>query len=328
MFAENHPIRAALRAAALGCAALAPSAGAAVRVVTTTPTLADIARNVGGDLVEVESIMHGPENVHDISPRPSSMMKLRRADLFVHGGLDGEPWVPALVQGARQPRLLPGAEGYIDASLGIRLKEIPSRAQLSRALGDIHVYGNTHYALDPLNGVVIATTIAAALSRQDPAHRNEYLTNAEAYGARLRALTDRLVAEMAPWRGTPVATYHRAWPYFLERFDLERVAEVEPKPNIPPGPGALSDCVEAMKAAGARIVIVEPYSPRRSAETVARRAGGRAVVLAHEVGAKAEADTYERLFEYDVRLLLATFRDLGIEPGHPASPAANPAGSH
>jgi ABC-type Zn uptake system ZnuABC Zn-binding protein ZnuA len=139
---------------------------AEVRVVTTNPTLADLTRQVGGDQVRVMSLMRGPENPHNVIPKPSFVMKLRKADLFVHLGLDAEPWVPNLLRSARQERLLSGGRGNVDTSMGIVLLEVPSQGELTRALGDIHVYGNTHYVLDPLNGIVIGRTIAKALTRE------------------------------------------------------------------------------------------------------------------------------------------------------------------
>lgn len=309
-------------AAALAVALSHGHALAKVRVVTSTPTLADITRQVGGDHVNVQSIMRGPENIHNVIAKPSSMMKLRKADLFVHGGLDGEPWVPLLLKGARKANLLYGKPGNVDVSVGIALKEVPDRGNLSRALGDIHVYGNTHYALDPLNGIIIAGTISRALQRADPANAEAYRAGEQALARRLTALTERLEAQMAPYRGTPVVTYHRMWPYFLDRFGLRRVAGVEPRPGITPGPFQLSECVETMNANDARIVIVETFNSRKNAESVAERAGGVAVVLAQEVDALPEAKTYEAMFEYDIDTLLAAFAKAGIEPATSASEAA------
>jgi zinc/manganese transport system substrate-binding protein len=301
----------ALAAAALTLFSARPAA-AAIAVVASQPDFADIARQVGGDLVEVQSIMLGPEDVHHVSPKPSQIMKLRKADLFLHGGLDGEPWVPLLLQGARRPHLLPGGAGCIDLSAGITLKEVPAAHERTRALGDIHAYGNTHYALDPLNGVIMARTIADALIRTAPQHREAIEANFRAFEASVRALTEELLAKMAPYRNTPVVTYHRSWTYFLDRFGLMRVAEVEPKPGIAPGPQAVSDCVETMRRTGAKVVIAETYADRRVAEIVAERAGGRMLVLAQQVASLPEAGTYQKLFEHNVNALLGAFQELGV----------------
>jgi len=253
--------------------------------------------------VRVDTLMRGNENPHNVLPKPSFIMKLRRADLFLTGGLDGEPWVPTLIRGARKASLLPGGSAYVDLSVGIALEEVPAPGQLSRAQGDIHIYGNTHYMSDPLNGVIVAHTIAGALARADPKHADQYRANADAFGDRMRALTDELVAEMKPFAGAPVVVYHRAWPYFLDRFGLVKVGEVEPKPGIPPGPKHLSRLAEMMRSAGAAVVIVEPYNSLTNARVVAQRAGAEAIVLATAVGGVDGADSYEDLFRVNIARL-------------------------
>jgi zinc/manganese transport system substrate-binding protein len=298
---------------------LAPNALAEVRVVTTNPTLEDLTRQVGGEQVRIESLMRGPENPHNVIPKPSLVMKLRKADLFVQLGLDAEPWVPNLLRSARRGRLLAGGEGNVDASRGVRLLEIPSQAELTRALGDIHVYGNTHYALDPLNGIAIGRTIAKALSRADPEHAALFDERAQALERKLRALTEKLVRRMEPLSGTRVVTYHRTWPYFLKRFGLEKLAEVEPKPGIAPGPRHIARIAEQMEENGVGLVIVETFSDLKTAQRLADLVGGRAVVLAQEVNALPGVKTYEALFEHNVEVLLAAQRELSGSPTKPST---------
>jgi ABC-type Zn uptake system ZnuABC Zn-binding protein ZnuA len=296
---------------------LAPHALADVRVVTTNPTLGDLTRQVGGEQVRVESLMRGPENAHNVIPKPSLVMKLRRADLFVQLGLDAEPWVPNLLRSARRERLLAGGEGNVDTSRGIELLEIPSRAQLTRALGDIHVYGNTHYALDPLNGIAIGHTIAEALSRADPEHASLFAERARELERKLRALTEKLVRRMEPLSGTRVVTYHRTWPYFLKRFALKKLAEVEPKPGIAPGPRHIAQVAKQMEENDVGLVIVETFSDLKTAQRLADLIGGRAVVLAQMVNALPGVKTYDALFEYNVEALLSAQRELRGSPAKP-----------
>jgi zinc/manganese transport system substrate-binding protein len=302
--------------------ALAPNVLADVRVVTTSPTLADLTRQIGGEQVRVESLMRGPENAHNVIPKPSLVMKLRKADLFVHLGLDAEPWVPNLLRSARRERLLAGGEGNVDTSMGIRLLEIPSRTQLTRALGDIHVYGNTHYALDPLNGIAIGLTIAGALSRADPEHAPLFDERAQSLERKLRALTEKLVRRMEPLAGTRVVTYHRTWPYFLERFALKKLAEVEPKPGISPGPRHIARVAREMEENEVGLVLVDTFSDLNTAQRLAGLVGGRAVVLAQEVSALPDVETYEALFEHNVEALLAAQRELSGSPTKPPSTEA------
>lgn len=292
---------------------LLPTASFAVaQVVTATPIQADLVRKIGGEHVKVESLMRGPENSHNVIPKPSFIVKLRKADLFVHTGLDAEPWVPVLLKSARRDHLLPGGDGYVDLSLGIALKEVPKRGELSRAQGDIHVYGNPHYALDPKNGVRMARTIAEALARFDPGHAESFDAHYQAFAQRMHRLVEQWVARLEPHGTVPVATYHRAWPYFFDRFFLEEVAEVEPKPGIAPGPRHLTECVERMKARGAKIVILTTFSNEKNGQLVAQHAGGRALVLAQEVNALPDVDQYEDIFEHNVETLLAAYRELGL----------------
>ncbi len=292
-------------------AAMMPSfATAEVRVVTTNPTLADLTRQIGGDQVRVESLMRGPENPHNVIPKPSFVMKLRKADLFVHLGLDAEPWVPNLLRSARQARLLSGGRGNIDTSLGIVLLEVPSQGELTRALGDIHVYGNTHYVLDPLNGIVIGRTIARALTRVEPEHASLFDERARELERDLRALTEKLTQAMEPLAGARVVTYHRTWPYFLKRFKLQKLDEVEPKPGIAPGPRHIAQLAKEMERSGVGLVIVETFSNQRTAQRVADLSKGRTVLLAQEVNAVPGVETYQALFEYNTEALLAAHREL------------------
>jgi len=295
----------------------------AVRIVTTTPGHADIARQVGAKHVTVESIMRGGENAHNVAARPSYMLKLRRADLFIHSGLDGEPWVSNLVKGARKRHLLPGAKGNIDVSRGVKLHEVPKRGELTRARGHIHMYGNPHYALDPKNGVVIARNIADALKRTDPAHADDYERNYKAYAKQLGDLTDKLVKKMAPYKGVQVIVYHRTWSYFLDRFALTKAGEIEPKPGIAPGPRHLSSLIRTMKERGAKVVILETYANDRIGQSVAKRGGGKVVALAQEVGAVKGVDTYEKLAAHNVDTLIAAFKQLGIKPAASVSDEGN-----
>ncbi len=202
----------------------------------------------------------------------------------------------------------------MDVSRGIELKQVPKGGQLSRALGDIHVYGNPHYALDPLNVIRIARTITDALKQTEPRYAKEFESRYRTYAEHLRRRTQQWVARMQPYRGTPVVTYHRTWPYFLDRFGLVSIGEVEPKPGITPSPRHLVECAERMRSEGAKVVIVETFNSRKNAESVARRVGGKAVVLAQEVKALPGIDTYEQLFEYNISRLIETFQAVGIQP--------------
>ncbi len=285
----------------------ATHSNAKIKIVTTTPTFADIAAKIGGDHVDTLSLMKGKENVHHVPPKPSFVMKLRKADFFIHAGLDGEPWVPQLLKTTRKPNIQVGAPGNIDASIGITLKEVPQRGTLSRANGDVHVYGNPHYMTDPLNGVIVARHIRDVLIRYDPDHKSDYEANYEHFETGIHEMLDRLEAKLAPYRGAPVVVYHRAWPYFLDRFHLVEVGEIEPKPDIPPGPQHLIELGKLIREKHVRVVIVDTFNPLKVADRVAKENGAVAVVLAANVHGIKGADDYFSLFETDVNRLVEAF---------------------
>jgi len=302
----------ALPALATVMVASSPHATAKLRIVTTTPAIASIASTIGGKYVSVQALKRGKQDVHHVRPKPSFIIKMRKADIFIQSGLDGEPWVPGLLRTSRNERLLVGQPGNVDVSRGIHLLEVPARGTLSRAQGDIHVFGNPHYLIDPMNGIIVAGTIANALNRADPSHASEFDANLAKFTHDVKALSDRLDAKMAPYADQPIVVYHRSWPYFRARYHLVKIGEVEPKPGISPGPGHITKLVAKMKAQGAKVVIFEQYNPKNVANRVASRAGGVAVQLSTDVKGIKGADDYLSYIETNVNRLVEAFEKAGV----------------
>src|SRR5512139_174176 len=148
-------------------AAVAPAMAATPKVVTTTEDLAALVREVGGDKVSVDAIARGYQDPHFVDPKPSFILKLHDADLLVLVGRELEiGWLPPLLTQSRNAKIQPGSPGYLDASAGVRILELPT-GQITRAMGDVHPQGNPHYWLDPENGRIIAKSILDALGRLD-----------------------------------------------------------------------------------------------------------------------------------------------------------------
>lgn len=293
-------------ALALGAAAPASAAGP-IRVVTTLPDLKALTEAVGGDAVRVESLARSSQNAHDVEVRPSLMVKLRRADLLVINGLDLDFWVEPLVQGAGNPRLLPGAPGRVDASRGIRPLGVPS-GPVDRSMGDVHPRGNPHYTMDPATAPVVTATIAEGLVRVSPDRRAEVERRREEFLARLAAAQDRWARTLGPFRGQPVVVGHDAWIYFLSRFGLRQAATLEEKPGIPPSPAYVARLVQRMKEEKIGVIVLEPWADRRLADRVARETGARVVVLAHVAGALDGTGSYLDWLEHNVAALAAALR--------------------
>ena len=181
-----------------------------IKVVTTTTDLKSIAELIGGNKVSVSSIATGYQNPHFVDPKPSYIIGLASADLFITVGLDLEiGWSPQLLTSSRNTKIQKGSAGYVDASANIPLMQVPSA--VNRAEGDIHIYGNPHYWLDPLNGKIIARNIADGLERIDPSNRSLYEANLKAFDDKIDAKMKEWQAKMAAFRGTKIIAYHNEW---------------------------------------------------------------------------------------------------------------------
>jgi zinc/manganese transport system substrate-binding protein len=290
----------------LGSMLIAASAGAQskLNVMTTTEDLAAIAREVGGDRITVEAIARGYQDPHFVEAKPSFILKLQKADLLIVVGRELEiGWLPPLVQQSRNGKIQPGAEGYLDASLGAQILEIPT-GQITRAMGDVHPLGNPHYWMDPENGKRIGKEIADAFDRQRPGNKAYFDQRLNDFTTRLDAAEKKWLAMMAPYKGTKVVTYHRSFPNFAERFGLEIVGYVEPRPGIPPTPQHTLDLITEMKRQNVKVMLIEPYFDLKTPTAIGRETGARVLVMPPSVGGVKETSDYFSLFDYNINLLV------------------------
>ena len=286
-------------------------AQAGIKVVTTTEDLAALAREVGGDKISVESIAKGYQDPHFVEAKPSFILKLHSADLLVVIGREMEiGWLPPLLQQSRNPRIQLGSPGYLDASLTVKILDIP-QGQITRAMGDVHPFGNPHYWLDPGNGRRIAKEIQAKVSELQPADAAYFAQRLADFDKRLGEAEKRWDVALAPYKGTKIVTYHRSWPNFVERFGLEVIGYVEPRPGIPPSPKHTIDLIGEMKKVKAGIILVEPYFDLKTPQSVARETGAKVIVLSPSVGSEKEVTDYIKLFDYDVNLLVGALKGVG-----------------
>jgi zinc/manganese transport system substrate-binding protein len=299
--------------AALAALAFVPPAGAALNVVASTEDLADLTRQVGGDRVKVESISRGYQDPHFVEAKPSFILKLAKAELLVAVGRELEiGWLPPLVQQSRNARIQVGADGYLDASLTAKILEIPT-TQITRAMGDVHPLGNPHYWLDPGNGRRVAKAIVDKLSRMAPADAAYFASRYADFDERLAEAEKRWDALMAPYKGLKVVTYHRSWPNFTDRFGLDVIGYVEPRPGIPPSPGHTIDLIAEMKRQNVKILLVEPYFDLKTPQSIGRETGAKVLVMPPSVGGEKEITDYISLFDYDLKLLVAAIQETGAK---------------
>lgn len=278
-----------------------------IKVVTTTTDMKSIAEMVGGNKVSVTSIATGYQNPHFVDPKPSYIISLTKADLFVTVGLDLETgWSPQLLSSSRNTKIQKGSAGYVDASEGVGLLQVPNAA--NRAEGDIHIFGNPHYWLDPLNGKVIARNIANGLERVDPSNKSFYEANLQAFFGKIDSKMKEWQAKTAPLKGTKIIAYHNEWVYFETRFGFKIVDFMEPKPGIPPTPSQLVKVINEVKANNIKVIISSPYFTTNSSDVVAKQTGVKELTMATSVGAFDAVKNYFDLFDYNINQLITVLK--------------------
>jgi ABC-type Zn uptake system ZnuABC Zn-binding protein ZnuA len=257
--------------------------------------------------VDVESVARGYQDPHFVDPKPSFLLKLSKAELLIVVGLELEiGWLPPLITQSSNPRIQVGAPGYLDASRFAKILEIPT-GQVTRAEGDVHPLGNPHYWLDPDNGLRIAKGIQNKLSEMRPNDAAYFAQRYDAFEQRLKQADQQWLAQMKPYVGRKVVTYHRSWPNFAEHFGLNVVGYVEPRPGIPPSPQHTVELIGLMKRDSVKIIIVEPYFDLKTPNSIARETSGQVVVLMPSVGGEKEITDYFKLFDYDIAKLKKAF---------------------
>lgn len=259
---------------AAGTCLCAPAA--ALRVVVTTPDLASIARSIGGERVELHTLVRPTEDAHFIDAKPSFIVKLNAADALIEGGAELEAgWLSPLLQGARNPRLNPGMPGRIPANTGVTMLEVP--ATLDRSRGDLHASGNPHYLAGPGNAAIVATNIAEAFCRLDPPGASVYREALASFASALELRRRTWKATLAPFGGRHFVAYHDSWIYFAAEFGLRTEYFMEPKPGIPPSASHLEHLIDSMKRHGIQVLFVEPHLSRKTPDLLASRTGARVV---------------------------------------------------
>jgi zinc/manganese transport system substrate-binding protein len=290
--------------AGLALAAPRPAA-AALRVVTTTEGLAALAREVGGDRIEVQSLARGTQDPHFVDANPILAVKLRSADLLVDVGLELEiGWLPPLVVQSRNAAIAPGGPRRFTAASAISVLDVPT-GPVDRSVGDLHAGGNPHFLTDPRRAVQVAQALSLKLTQLDPAGAAVYADRTATFARTIDADLVRWRAALAPFAGRKVFTHHRTLTYFLDWTGLVSAGEMEPKPGTPPPAAHLARMVEVAKQQGVKADLVERYYDARSDEVVAKAAGLPVVQLPGDVGGEKEAASYPAYLDLLVRRVVA-----------------------
>jgi zinc/manganese transport system substrate-binding protein len=277
--------------ASVAIAAAGLAAAAQIRVVATTPDFASVAREIGGDKVSVVALAKPTEDPHYVDAKPSHIVTLNRADALIEGGAELElGWLPPLLENSRNSKISAGAPGRIVASDGVKMLEIPT--SFDRSKGDVHSLGNPHFMIDPVTVRIVARNIASHFAQIDPKNAATYNGNLSRFNTKLDAKYAEWQKKLAPFRGARIVTYHKDFVYFADRFGLNIVDELEPKPGIAPSPAHLAQVIGKMKAGNAKVILVQPFQNRKTAETVARQTGATVLDTPEQPGAASNTNTY------------------------------------
>lgn len=280
-----------------------------LKVLTTTSDLKSITEFIGGDKVKVSSISTGSANIHFMQTKPSYMIKARKADLFIKNGLGLEvTWVGLIIEGSRNAKIKPGNRGHLDASKGISPLDIPSQ-KIDRSMGDIHLFGNPHYWLDPLNAKIMAFNIAERLTKLSPENSDYFQENLVRFNAKIDTKMKEWKVKLAPYHGEPIVTYHKSWSYFVKRFGFKVAVELEPKPGILPSPSHLKEVIDIIKQDNVKVILNEIFYSEKAAKFVAGTTGASVVIVPNSVGGTEEAKNYFNLIDTIVERIVQGFKN-------------------
>ena len=293
---------------AVGCFGLQSNpcfAESKIKVVSTTTVLADFAKQMGGDLVEVYYVASPKRDLHKVSPTPRDVLKTKKADVVIYHGLQAEPWLLPLLNAAGKSEFMQENGKAIDASEGIQPLEVPDK--ITRLEGDIHPHGNPHYWLDPQNGKRMAEKITEGFVRIFPNLSTEFRKNNQVFQEVLDQKLRLWQKRMQPFKGAAVVTYHRSWSYFAQRYGLEVVGEIEPKPGIPVTSKHLNQLITRMKETQAKLLIKEPYQETKALNRLAKVSQAQVVELHQFSGAQKGVHDYLSLIEYNITQIEEAF---------------------
>ena len=267
---------------------------AEIKVVTTTTVIADIVKNIGGDKVSVEYLCRGDQDPHFQEVLPSYMLKLRKADMVMMVGLDLEKWLPQLIDGSRNDNLK-----LVDLSVNIPKKEVPT-TKVDASQGDVHPYGNPHYWLDPENVKIMADEIYDALV-------DFYSQDADYFKKNLDNFKNAIDSKLKEWstklsgiKQKNIITFHKSWTYFTDRFGLNVVGNVEPKPGIPPTPSHDAELIQQIKKGNIKLILMENYYSDSAPNHIAESTGVKVVKVPNAVFGIEGIDSYIKLIDYIV----------------------------
>jgi zinc/manganese transport system substrate-binding protein len=278
-------------------------AWAGLNIFATVPEWGALAREIGGDKVNVYTATTAFQDPHRIEAKPSLLAKARQAQLVIAVGADLEVgWLPLVLRDSGNAAIQPGQPGYFEAAAWVRRLDVPT--VLDRAHGDVHPGGNPHIQLDPRNVLKVGEALSARMAELDAANAPAYQAGFRTFSGKWQAAMTRWEKEAAPLRGVAVLVHHQSFVYLSNWLGMKEVGSLEPKPGIEPSSGHLTGLLARQQTTPARMVLRAAYQQEGPSQWIAGKAGIPAVLLPFTVGGTPEARDLFGLYDDTVQRLL------------------------
>jgi zinc/manganese transport system substrate-binding protein len=278
-----------------------------LNIVASTTDVADIIKAVAGDRANVECLMKGTQDPHSVEPRPSMVIKVRNADIVAVVGMDLDMWANSVIEASRNSKVSKGGEGYLDMSKDIPKLEVPE-GKVDARLGDVHIYGNPHYQLNPENGKIMADEILKKLSAFSSVDGPYFKANRDAFVKKLDESIAGWKKKMAPYKGQKLAASHDCLLYFFDAFSLVPAGYIESKPGIPPSPSEVIALENRIKDGKIKAVLVDQFFNKAEPEKLQADTGIKPVVISTCVDGIKGTEDYFKLFDYNVNAVIEALK--------------------
>jgi len=279
------------------------SANEKLNVLTSTLTIKSIVESLAGDKIHLDSIINGPRDPHYISPKPSYMLKAKKADLFIFVGMDLEVgWLSGIIKGSRNPKVQKNQMGYLDLSQFIEPLSVP-KGKVDRFFGDIHPFGNPHYLLDPIRAIQVAQGIVQRLMKLDPKNKSYYLEKVKEFKKNIKEKTTLWNERIKKTAVKNIVTYHSSFEYFLDRFQLKLAGLIEEKPGIPPSAKHVLSLIKQMRENKYSCVLMSSFYENNKINKIKKTIPVHIETVAIEVGALKSVTNYIMLIEDIVKAI-------------------------
>lgn len=281
----------------------AHAAWAALNVFATVPEWGALAKEIGGNQVEVFTATHALQDPHRIEAKPSLLARARQADLLLATGADLEiGWLPVVQREAGNSKIQTGQAGFFEAANFVPRLDVP--AVVDRAHGDVHPGGNPHIQLDPRNFLKIGEALSKRLAQLDPTHAATYQGNYTAFAEKWKAAISRWEKQAAPLKGVPVLVHHKSFTYLTTWLGIKEVGALEPKPGVEPSSSHLANLVAQQQSQPAKMVLRAAYQNDGPSKWISSKTGIQSVMLPYKVGGTPEANSLFGLFDDTLNRLL------------------------